>query len=445
MRTRVLTVRYVGGLLVVAGLLVAGQIVVHQLLLRQEGDARVINLAGRQRMLGQRLCMLVLALGTDTGERAADTRAELARTANAWEHSQAALVAGSPETGLRGTNLDAVRDRFAEIARDHRAMLDAARAAIARAGGDPRDAAAVRDHEAAFLAGMDWIVAEYEREARGRVVGLRRVELVLLALALLVLALDGAFVFRPAVSDLGRRLAEREQVQRALDASEADRQAIQRQLLQVSDHEQVRLAQDLHDGLGQHLIGVSFLLQPLRAELAGGPAAARLAEIERLIGEAIDQTRDLVRSLHSRTLEAAGLTPALRELATHIARVFGVECRIDDRAGVEPSQASRVHLYRIAREAVINAAKHASARTIEIELARGAGALVLAVRDDGIGIGEPPSDGMGLHLMAHRARMLGATLHVAAGWLSGTTVVCRVPLAALGAASASAPTSEVRS
>ena len=445
MRTRVLTVRYVGGLLVVAGLLVAGQVVVHQLLLRQEGDARVINLAGRQRMLGQRLCMLVLALGADTGERARQTRAELARTADAWEHSQAALAAGSPETGLRGSNADAIRSLFAQIAPDHRAMLDAARAAIARGGGavadgiDPRYAAVVRDHEAVFLAGMDRIVAEYERAARARVVGLSRVELVLLVLALLVLALDGAFVFRPAVSDLGRRLAEREQVQRALDASEADRQAIQRQLIQVSDHEQVRLAQDLHDGLGQHLIGVSFLLQPLRAELAGGASEARLVEIERLIGEAIDQTRDLVRSLHSRTLEAAGLAPALRELATHIARVFGVECRIDDRAGVEPSQASRVHLYRIAREAVLNAAKHAGARTIEIELSRGAGALTLAVRDDGIGIGEPPSDGMGLHLMAHRARMLGATLHVAAGWLSGTTVVCRVPLAALAAPAAAAP------
>jgi len=75
MRTRALTFRYVGALLVVAGLLVAGQTVVHQLLLRHEGDARVINLAGRQRVLGQRLCTLALTLVVDTPARAADTRA----------------------------------------------------------------------------------------------------------------------------------------------------------------------------------------------------------------------------------------------------------------------------------------------------------------------------------------------------------------------------------
>ena len=70
MRVRVLTFRYVGALLVVAGLLVTGQTAIHQLLARQEGDARVINLAGRQRMLGQRLCTLLLTLSVALGGRA---------------------------------------------------------------------------------------------------------------------------------------------------------------------------------------------------------------------------------------------------------------------------------------------------------------------------------------------------------------------------------------
>lgn len=429
MRARELTFRYVGALLMVAGLLVAGQTVIHQLLARQEGDARVINLAGRQRMLGQRLCTLTLGLGLDTGERARDTRDQLVRTADEWERTQAALRAGRPDTGLRSGNSPAIVELFEQIDPDHRAMLAAARAAAALPAGSPRPeyAEAVRVHQEAFLAGMDRIVAEYEREAKQRIVGLRRLELILLALALLVLGLVGAFVFRPAVSDLRSQLAERAVVQHTLDASEAERRAIQRQLLQIGDREQVRLAQDLHDGLGQHLIGVSFLLQPLRLRLAGDPAAAQLDEVDRLVGEAIEQTRDLVRTLHSRTLEAAGLTAALGELAAHVARVFGVECRVDDRAGVEPPAASRVHLHRIVREAVLNAARHARATTIAIELSHDGGELVLAVRDDGVGILVPPSDGMGLHLMAHRARQLGARLQIAAG-LRGTTVTCRVPL-----------------
>lgn len=434
MRARELTFRYVGALLIVAGLLAAGQIVIHQLLARQEGDAQVINLAGRQRMLGQRLCALALALGVDSGDRARATRDQLLGTADEWEHTQAALRSARPETGLRGGNSPAIAALFAQIDPDHRAMLTAARAAAGWATGAPRPeyAGVVRDHQDGFLAGMDRIVAEYEREARQRIVGLRRLERILLALALLVLGLVGAFVLRPAVSDLRSQLAERAVVQHTLDASEAERRTIQRQLLQIGDREQVRLAQDLHDGLGQHLIGVSFLLQPLRGRLAGDPAAAQLDEVERLVGEAIDQTRDLVRNLHSRTLEAAGLTAALGELAAHVARVFRVECRVDDRAGVEPSAASRIHLHRIVREAVLNAARHARATTIAIELARDGGELAVAVRDDGVGLHAPPTGGMGLHLMAYRARLLGATLQIAAG-PRGTTVTCRVPLDALGA------------
>ena len=434
MRARELTFRYVGALLVVAGLLVAGQTVIHQLLARQEGDAQVINLAGRQRMLGQRLCMLALALGVDSGDRARATRDQLVRTADEWEHIQAALRAGRSETGLRGSNSPAIAALFAQIDPDHRAMLIAARAAAGRATDAPRPeyAGVVRDHQDAFLAGMDRIVAEYEREAKLRIVGLRRLELILLGLALLVFGLVGAFVFRPAVSDLRSQLAERTVVQHTLDASEAERRTIQRQLLQIGDREQVRLAQDLHDGLGQHLIGVSFLLQPLRGRLAGDPAAAQLDEVERLVGEAIDQTRDLVRNLHSRTLEAAGLTAALGELAAHVARVFRVECRVDDRAGVELSATRRIHVHRIVREAVLNAARHARATTIAIELTRDAGELAVAVRDNGVGIHQPPTGGMGLHLMAYRARLLGATLQIAAG-PRGTTVTCRVPLDALGA------------
>jgi signal transduction histidine kinase len=428
MRARELTFRYVGALLIVAGLLVAGQTVIHQLLARQEGDARVINLAGRQRMLGQRLCTLALALGVDAGERARDTRDQLVRTADEWERTQAALRESRPETGLR-CNSPAILALFTRIDPDQRAMLAAARAAAALPDGAPRPeyAEAVRVHQAVFLAGMDRIVAEYEREAHQRVVGLRRLELILLALALLVLGLVGAFVFRPAVSDLRSQLAERALVQHTLDASEAERREIQRQLLQIGDREQVRLAQDLHDGLGQHLIGVSFLLQPLRLRLARDPSAAQLDEIDRLVGEAIEQTRDLVRSLHSRTLEAAGLTAALGELAAQITRVFRVECRVDDRAGLAPGVASRTHLYRIVREAVLNAARHARAAAIAIELSRDGGELVLAVRDDGAGMRGRPSGGMGIHLMAYRARLIGASVEIATG-PRGTTVTCRVPL-----------------
>ena len=456
MRVRVLTFRYVGALSVVAGLLIAGQAIVQHALDRQEGDARVVNMAGRQRMLGQRLCMLLLAVGVDAPVRARGLLDELARVAEDWERNQAALRAGHPEPDLAVASSDVIDRLFAQIDGDHRAMLAAARAARTAPPGAQAAAHAViaLAHQDAFLAGMDRIVDEYEREARGRVVGLRRVELALLVLVLVVLAFEGAFVFRPAVRGLAAHLAARDVAQRALELSEAEKRAIlrafpdrllvlsrdgscveihadrappaarrltdvvsgelaaaclaradhtletgavsrfevralhheyegrllrlpadrllivirditetahlERQVLQISDREQRRLAQDLHDGLGQHLVGVAFLLRSLRNELRGAPTTSRVDEIEHLLAEAIDQTRGLARGLHSHTLEADGLAAALGELAAQTERVFGVECRVDHRAGdLEPPVPTAPTSIASRARPSLNAAKHA--------------------------------------------------------------------------------------
>ena len=400
---RVLTVRYVGALLVVAGLLVAGQVAVQFALDRQEGDARVINIAGRQRMLSQRLTMLLLDSEADLHE--------LAGVADEWERSQDSLQ------HLHGGNSEMVQRLFEQIDGDHRAMLAAARGAIA--AGAPGSAAGfariARAHEEGFLAGMNQIVAAYEAEARARVVALRRTELALLLLALSVLALEGVYVFRPAVRGLREYLAARDQAQHLL--------------LQVTDGEQKRIAQDVHDGLGQHLIGVSFLVKSLQQDLAGSPHLARVEEVGRLLAESVDQTRGLVRSLHSHVLESEGIVPALRELAAHTERVFAIECRVRaDAAHDDLPLVTRGHLYRIGREAVHNAAKHSHAASIMIELGGDASRVTLTVRDDGVGIGTPSRDGMGLHLMRSRAKMLEARLEIIAGVPRGTVVTCTVPI-----------------
>jgi len=391
-RPRQLTFRYVSALLSIAGLLAAGQLLVQRALDRQEGDARVINMAGRQRMLSQRLCMLMLAGGD---------RGELARVADEWQASQEALSSARD-------NSDDIDELFEQIAADHRAMLGAARRTLAGEGG--ADVKLAVSHQDAFLAGMDRIVAAYERQARDRVIRLRRIELALLALALVMLALVGVFVFRPAVRGLREHLAERDRAER--------------QLLDVADREQKRIAQVLHDGVGQHLVGVSSLVKTLRV---GGDTTARLDEIDRLLAEAVDQTRSLARGLHSHTLEMAGLVEALRELAVRTEKIFGITCRVDAGEVAEPPLDVLVHLHNIAREAVANAAKHAQASLIEISLVDVAGELRLTVRDDGLGIAPQAGPGMGLQMMQHRAKMIGASLRVAAGEAKGTIVSCTLP------------------
>jgi signal transduction histidine kinase len=291
-------------------------------------------------------------------------------------------------------------------------MLAAARAASPATAA--ASAAIARAHQDAFLDGMDRIVALYEEEARDRVVGLRRVELALLAVVLAAVVLVGALVFRPAVRSIRAYVAERDDAQHAL--------------LQTTDREQQRIAQDLHDGLGQELVGVSYLVQSLRGELAGDARAARLDEIGRLLAASIEATRGLARSLHSPTLEVVGLTAALRELAAHTEHVFEVDCRVTaPTPEVDVAMPVRGHLYRIAREALINSAKHARAKLIEIEVVHVAGRVTVAVRDDGVGFEPAVASGMGLRLMESRAKMIGATLSIEALASGGTRVVCTLP------------------
>jgi signal transduction histidine kinase len=386
---RALTVRYMGALLVVGGLLVAGQLVIQRALDTQQGDARRINLAGRQRMLSQRLCMLMLA----------DRVGDLTAVASEWETAQIAL--------RRVEHSGDVEALFQHIDGDFHAILDATRGAV-RTGEPPTFARVALEHQDAFLSGMDAIVAAYEMAAHDRVVRLRRIELALLALALVVLVLEGVFVFRPALRALEHYLAERSRAQQAiLDAGERERK---------------RLAEDLHDGLGQHLLGVAMLVKSL-------PAGDKRDEIGGLLAVAIDQTRHLARGLYSHTLEVDGLYAALRELAAHTEKVFGIACRVTC-AAPEPPKAIAVHVHRIVGEAVLNAAKHAKPTTIEIALAGDTTRVTLEIRDDGVGmeVGAPTADGLGLRLMEYRARMMGAELRVAPGATAGTTVTCVIPL-----------------
>ncbi len=398
--TRVLTVRYVGALFVIAALLVAGQAAMQIALDHQEGDSRIVNIAGRQRMLSQRLCMLLL----EYEHADASATGELERVADEWKRSQEALV--------RRDNTDAVRTLFDQIAGDHRAMLKAAQTVAAPNAS--ANAATALAHQEAFLIGMDRIVAQYEQEARDRVVRLKTVELALLATVLVVLVLVGVLVFRPAVRSIRAHLAERDEAQQAL--------------LQATDREQQRIAQDLHDGLGQHLVGVSYLVKSVGEDLAGTPGEARIAEIGRLLAVSIAETRGIARNLFSPTLEVNGLVEALRELAAHAERVFEVACRVHaPTPGIELPMPVRGHLYRIAREAVINAAKHAHAHEIDIEVATTAGVVTVVVRDDGVGIQTPPQPGMGLRLAESRAKMIGASLQIVAQPTGGTRVSCTLP------------------
>jgi signal transduction histidine kinase len=219
---------------------------------------------------------------------------------------------------------------------------------------------------------------------------------------------------------------------------------LEKEILEISEREQRRIGQDLHDGLGQQLAGIQFRCNALELQLASKslPEAAAAARIGGLLIGALSQAGDLARGLLPVESVADGLAAAIKELCSQMVRLFGVACvcECDPRALVYDNEAA-VHLYRIAQEGMSNAVKHGRAKRIHITLAANGDDVLLTIRDEGIGIPEASwrNKGMGLHIMQYRARLIGGLLEIRPLPEGGTLLTCsyrniRIP----GSANASA-------
>jgi PAS domain S-box-containing protein len=212
-----------------------------------------------------------------------------------------------------------------------------------------------------------------------------------------------------------------------------ERRRLQQTILEISDQEERRIAQDLHDGLGQDLTGIAFMSKVLQERLdeQSLAEATDAQKILKLVNEAVSKTRKLARGLLPIVSDSHGLAAALRQIASDVEDVFRITCRFECETPMVVSDLSAAtHLCHIAREAVHNAIKHGDAKTVVIRLDDSGGAGALIIRDDGTGFASGPRNdaGMGLHIMRYRANMIGGTLHVAPGGHGDTTVTCRFPL-----------------
>lgn len=212
----------------------------------------------------------------------------------------------------------------------------------------------------------------------------------------------------------------------------SERRRLEKEILNVSEEERRRIGQDLHDGLGQMLTGIGLLSQDLTRQLEeeAHERADDMAEITEHIKEADQYARDLSHGLIPVDVEANGLSEALRRLAQNAERLFNVDCSFREIETVLiHDNAIATHLYRIAQEAVSNAANHGEADDIKIILASGEEQIRLQVRDDGVGFEHDTTeaDGMGVRIMNYRARIIGGTLEISSNLGEGTVVTCTLP------------------
>jgi PAS domain S-box-containing protein len=211
-----------------------------------------------------------------------------------------------------------------------------------------------------------------------------------------------------------------------------ERRTLERELLDISAREQRRIAGDLHDALQQHLIGTAMQAKALARSLAArnDDHAAEAEGLYALVLEGVTGLRTVVQGIVPVQASENGLMLALDGLSAKVRDLYGVSCTFVYETPVHVGNFElATQLYYIAQEAAVNAAKHAGASAIEIGLARADRHALLSVRDDGRGFAyradeTPSSGGMGLRLMAYRARLVGAQLEVASQPGGGTTVTC---------------------
>ena len=265
----------------------------------------------------------------------------------------------------------------------------------------------------------DKYIGNYLRTGRRKVMGIGREvsgkrkdgQVFPMELALSEFRSEGALYFAGIVRDI------------------SERRKLEHEILRTSEHERRRVGQDLHDGLGQMLTGISLIAGNLTRRLAmeDHPMAEDMSEITELIRDADRMSRNIARGLVPVELDGEGLAAAISALCDNAEKFFSVKCTFTEEGNPRVSDGGAAsNLYRIAQECISNAVKHGRASNIDVFLASRDGGLELSVKDDGIGFPEELSKerGMGVDIMGYRARVINARLTIDRVVEGGTIITC---------------------
>lgn len=237
--------------------------------------------------------------------------------------------------------------------------------------------------------------------------------------------------------ELERRVNERTaQLQQASDdlrRQTAERLRLKQEILHISEMEQQRIGRDLHDDLGQQIVGAWCMGRVLQDRLAARSASETedAAKITEILGKALALIRSLARGLNPVVADTGGLVAALDDLTTRTTDLCGIPCRCHcAEPEFQLDGDTAVNLYRIAQEAVTNAVKHAGASRIDIHLDAAPGQLSMRISDNGSGLPRQPTPatGLGLRIMHYRADRIGCQLDIQPGKKHGTVITCTLPV-----------------
>jgi PAS domain S-box-containing protein len=251
-----------------------------------------------------------------------------------------------------------------------------------------------------------------------------------------VRGLDGTLLYwRGVMLDITERKEAEEKLRWSLDVLRRtlqQRRELARRLQNAQESERQRIAADIHDDPIQVMSAIDMRLQTL-AEFPGSVTPEAIAGIETEVHAAIERLRSMLFELRPAALDREGLVPALRVYLERRAKASDWVVEVVDAMTKEPDPDMRALLYRIAQEAVANAAKHAKASRVRIEAVSAGDGVTLRIHDDGRGfvpdLDAAPAPGhLGLSTIVERAELAGGWARILSSPGGGTTVECWLPL-----------------
>ncbi len=240
---------------------------------------------------------------------------------------------------------------------------------------------------------------------------------------------------REANEQLEERVEERteqlSEINQLLQCKIEERAEMARDILNISGSERARIGRELHDSIGQEMVGITFLCRAVEDSLVDDlpEDAGRVGRIVEHVENVIAGMKRIVRGLLPVDIMDKGLVVALGKLVRESEKMYAINCSFD----CEDEEQSRIsnnalatNLYRIAQEAVGNAAKHASAKNIKVNFNIKDGTGILSISDDGHGIEiKDGHAGMGLNIMRYRAELARGNLTIKSDPKEGTVVICQ--------------------
>lgn len=233
-----------------------------------------------------------------------------------------------------------------------------------------------------------------------------------------------------ANADLERRVEERTA---DLRQARLTRDHLLQGLFTAQEDERRRISRELHDGIGQLLATLRMQMHAQADQVNDEHCRLALEDMRRIVGDAIDEVRNLSHGLRPSVLDDIGLIPALERLASDVNQtgLATVELKLEEAPQERLPEEVETAVYRIVQEALTNALRHAAARRVRVELLHDAEAVEVSVVDDGVGFqlesAEVRDHGLGLLGMRERAELLHGRLSIDSHPGHGTRVCAAIP------------------